>query len=110
MPTREPCPSGHELPDPSALLATTALLNATAHPARLLALIALSRRGELSAGTLAELAGLEQSAMSHQLRVLRDAHLVTRHRSGRVALYTLADAHVAHIVEDALTHALEGPQ
>ncbi|MGE0321986.1 MAG: ArsR/SmtB family transcription factor [Polyangiaceae bacterium] len=91
-----------------ALESAVDLLSAMAHPARLRVLLALSRRGPQSAGALAELCGLEQSAASHQLRVLRDARLVAAERDGKRIIYRLADDHVAQIVEDALAHAAEG--
>lgn len=96
-----------ELPSSAELLATERLLTAAAHPARLLVLIALRRRGPLSAGTLQQLAGLEQSAMSHQLRLLRDANLITAERQGKHVIYALSDDCVARLVEDAVAHARE---
>ncbi len=90
------------------IASTVALLAVMAHPARLSMLLALSREGTLSAGELTTRASLEQSAASHQLRVLRDARLVCATREGRRVIYRLADRHVAHIVEDALSHAREG--
>lgn len=108
MTTREPCaPPSAELPTAAEIEATVALLSAVAHPARLLVLLALQRRGPLSVGELVELSGLEQSAMSHQLRVLRAARLVSAERQGKQVIYALHDAHVAHIVEDALSHTGE---
>jgi len=95
------------MPDEPEIQATVELLAAVAHPARLTVLLALSRRGPLSAGDLQHLAGLEQSAMSHQLRVLRDARLIRAERQGRQMIYALDDHHVAHIIEDALTHTRE---
>lgn len=95
-----------ELPEEPALAQAAALLSAAANPTRLLVLLALRRRGPLSAGTLAQLAGVEQSAMSHQLRVLRQTRLVRTERRGKRVMYQLVDDHVAHIVEDALRHAV----
>ena len=95
------------LPDEASLKAAVALFDAVAHPTRLLVLLALERRGPLSVTELQELAGIEQSAMSHQLRLLREARLVRDERRGRQVFYSLDDHHVAHIVEDALLHARE---
>lgn len=106
---RAPCgPPASELPEAEAIEAAAQLLSAVAHPARLAVLLALERMGPKSAGALGRLAGLEQSAMSHQLRVLRDARLIVAEREGRRVIYRLADHHVSHIVEDALSHAQEG--
>ncbi len=100
-------PSGDALPVADELEAASALFAAMAHPARLLALVALGRRGPMSAGDLAAITGLEQSAMSHQLRALRRARLILDERRGRRVIYRLADHHVSHLVEDALAHAAE---
>lgn len=89
-------------------LATTAgLFAALAHIGRLRILIALSAGKPLSAGVLGELAGLKQTAASHQLRLLKEARLVTTHRQGRQILYTLSDKHVSHIILDAIAHVQE---
>lgn len=90
-----------------AIEATARLLAVAAHPVRLRVLIALDRRGPLSAGELQAIAGVEQSAMSHQLHKLREARLVDAQRRGRRMIYRLHDAHVAHIVRDALLHVTE---
>jgi DNA-binding transcriptional ArsR family regulator len=95
-------------PTDPAIGRTVELLAAIAHPVRLAVLLALGRRGPMTAGELQELAGYEQSAMSHQLRVLRDARLVETERHGKQIVYRLHDEHVAHIVEDALRHVREG--
>lgn len=102
----------HELvpgavPDAAELAATARLLSATAHPARLAVLLALSREGPQSVGDLRRHVDLEQSALSHQLRVLREARLVQGVRRGKQVIYELVDHHVAHIVEDALSHVRE---
>ena len=92
---------------PAAVKSTVKLLSAMAHPARLIVLLLLDEAGTLSAGELQKAAGLEQSAMSHQLKVLRQARLVTSQRDGKRVIYQLADHHVAHIVKDAVRHAAE---
>jgi len=47
------------------------------------------------------------STVSHRLRLLENAGLVSRRRQGRHVHYDLADDHVRHLVQDALDHALE---
>ena len=83
-----------------------ALLGLLGHPKRLEALLVLGE-GALSAGELGERLGLEQSAMSHQLRLLREANLVVSERVGRRVVYAVADHHVTHIVRDAVAHVAE---
>jgi DNA-binding transcriptional ArsR family regulator len=56
---------------------------------------------------LAALLGMQQSAVSHQLRVLKQAGLVRHRKDGKLAYYFLADDHVKKIVDQALTHVRE---
>jgi ArsR family transcriptional regulator len=83
------------------------LLRAMAHRGRFEVLVSLREHERLCVGDLAARCGAEQSAMSHQLRVLREAGLVRAERVGKHVHYRLADTHVAHIVGDALLHASE---
>jgi ArsR family transcriptional regulator, nickel/cobalt-responsive transcriptional repressor len=82
-------------------VATT--LQALATPSRLLILARL-REGPLAATDLAAEVGMEQSACSHQLRLLRHLGLVTGTRQGRSVIYTLYDNHVAELLDQALYH------
>ncbi len=70
-------------------------------------LLCLLSEQPTSVGNLADAAQLSQPLVSQHLRTLRTAGLVTVARHGREAEYSLADAHVAHIVADAVTHTLE---
>lgn len=56
---------------------------------------------------LQELCRVSQSAISHQLRMLRDRGLVTARREGQRVIYSLADEHVATLIEVGLSHAAE---
>lgn len=56
---------------------------------------------------LASLLGMTKSAISHQLRTLRDAKLVKFKKEGKMVIYSLADDHVKDIFEKALEHVLE---
>jgi DNA-binding transcriptional ArsR family regulator len=60
--------------------------------------------GPHSVSELMDALGMEQSAVSHQLRVLRDHTLVKVERAGRQRLYALHDEHVAALLEEALRH------
>jgi len=88
---------------------TLALFRAVAHEDRLLVLLALSRQPRLCVAELTALCGASQSAMSHQLRTLRDAGLVRAEREGRRVFYALHDHHVAHLLGDALDHVAHSP-
>jgi DNA-binding transcriptional ArsR family regulator len=72
-------------------------------PSRVLMLGCLLR-GPQSVSELIESLGMEQSAVSHQLRVLREHELVRVERSGRNRVYALYDEHVVTLLEEALRH------
>lgn len=54
---------------------------------------------------LAEEVGMEQSAMSHQLKNLRDAGLIKGVKNGKQVIYSLDDTHVYSIIKEAVDHA-----
>ena len=56
---------------------------------------------------IAELLGMTKSAVSHQLKILRQSALITYRKSGKNVFYTLADDHVRDIIEMALEHIRE---
>ena len=62
---------------------------------------------ELCVCDIAELLGMTQSAISHQLRVLKNAGLVTFRREGKSAVYSLADGHVRTIIGQGFEHITE---
>ncbi|MGI9157008.1 MAG: ArsR/SmtB family transcription factor [Marmoricola sp.] len=79
-------------------------LQALAAPSRLLILGRL-RRGPATVGELAESVDMEQSAVSHQLRLLRNLGLVQGDRRGRSVTYSLYDDHVAELLDQAVYHS-----
>lgn len=56
---------------------------------------------------LSLLTGMQQTAVSHQLKVLRQLRLVKYHREGRMAVYSLNDAHITAILDIGLSHINE---
>ena len=62
---------------------------------------------ELCVCDLAKLLGVTQSAVSHQLRALKDAKLVRFRRAGKTVFYTLDDDHVRSILSLGMEHILE---
>jgi ArsR family transcriptional regulator, lead/cadmium/zinc/bismuth-responsive transcriptional repressor len=76
-------------------------------PTRVRILDALSR-SELCVGDLAEVIGLTESAVSHQLRVLRNTRIVRTRRAGRMIFYALDDRHVLALFRQGLRHVQEG--
>ena len=92
---------------PSTLDQAVHLLSCMAHPVRLSVLSRLHAGGPAHVGALCAALEVEQSALSHHLRLLRDARLVIGERAGRRVVYRLHDEHVGRIVQDTLTHAAE---
>lgn len=70
---------------------------------------ALSRT-ELCVGDIASLLGLSDSAVSHQLRLLRGMRLVRPRRSGQMIFYTLDDQHIIGLFAQGLEHVQEQAQ
>ena len=66
--------------------------------------------GERCVCDLASLVGLSESAVSHQLRLLRAARLVRVRRAGRMAYYSLDDHHVIGLLHDTRKHVEEEAQ
>jgi DNA-binding transcriptional ArsR family regulator len=62
---------------------------------------------EICVYDIAALLGMNQSAVSHQLRILKQAGLVKFRRDGKVVYYSLDDEHIQQIVHQALTHLSE---
>jgi DNA-binding transcriptional ArsR family regulator len=89
-----------------ALLAET--FRALGDSTRVKILDALSH-GELCVCDLATLVGLSQSAISHQLRVLRTLRLVRSRREGRMVFYALDDDHIIGLFREGLRHVEEVP-
>ena len=65
------------------------------------------RRRELCVADIAEETGTTQSAVSHQLRTLKQAHLVKFQRDGRNVVYSLADDHVYTMLNQGMSHICE---
>lgn len=95
------------LPDDAVTRAVADIFDALSDPTRLRILQALLLADGLCVCDLAEVAGVSASAVSHQLRLLRDRRLVTFSRDGKRAVYRLADEHVATLLGQGLDHARE---
>jgi ArsR family transcriptional regulator len=79
---------------------------ALADPSRIRIISALSTT-ELCVCDLAALLGMTQSAVSHQLKSLRDLRLVKSRKQGRVVYYSLQDEHIRDLFERGLAHMQE---
>jgi DNA-binding transcriptional ArsR family regulator len=83
------------------------LFSALGDPGRLRILRALSLADELRVSDLADHVELSVSAVSHQLRLLRDRDLVNARRKGRTVFYSISDDHVRLLLETGLQHACQ---
>ena len=95
-----------DMPDEELLYDLADLFKVFADTTRIKILYALMGR-ELSVGDLAEVIGATQSAVSHQLRTLKQAHLVKFQRDGKNVIYSLSDDHVYTMIAQGMTHICE---
>lgn len=95
-----------ELPGKESAAAMARLFGVLGDGTRMGILLSLDR-AELCVCDLCYLLEMTTSAVSHQLRVLRDENLVKNRREGRVIYYSLADSHVKDIIERAVEHINE---
>ena len=79
------------------------MMQALATPSRVHILGCL-REGPQTVSEIVAAIGMEQSAVSHQLRVLREMRFVVGERRGRQVLYSLHDEHVASLLDEAVFH------
>jgi DNA-binding transcriptional ArsR family regulator len=86
--------------------AMSRLFKAVADPGRLRILYALAGE-EMCVCDLSALLNVSESAVSHQLRLLRTMNLVANRREGTVLYYRLADSHVTRLIDLALEHSRE---
>lgn len=108
------CGSAHALaekfsgvaPDEKALYDAAELLKVFGDSTRLRILFVLSQN-EKCVQDIANELNMTQSAISHQLRVLKQARLVTSRRDGKTIYYSLCDEHVRTILYYAMEHAME---
>jgi DNA-binding transcriptional ArsR family regulator len=98
-----------ELLEPSTVAALAETFKALGDVTRVRMLDALSRT-ELCVGDLATLLGLSESAVSHQLRLLRGMRLVRPRRAGQMIFYSLDDQHIVRLFAQGLEHVQERAQ
>ncbi|WP_027004698.1 ArsR/SmtB family transcription factor [Conexibacter woesei] len=90
--------------DPAFAQVVADTMQALATPSRVRILGRL-QAGPCSVNELAEAVGMEASAVSHQLRLLRHLGLVVGERDGRRVVYDLYDEHVGELLTQAISHA-----
>ena len=90
-----------------AVECVTRMFSSLADPTRIRIIHALVEHERMNVSDLAEYAGLSVSAVSHQLRLLRDRSLLAAEREGRSVFYRLADDHVKALFCTGVEHAYE---
>jgi ArsR family transcriptional regulator, lead/cadmium/zinc/bismuth-responsive transcriptional repressor len=88
------------------ILRLAATFKVLSDPTRTKIILALLK-GELCVCDIASVANVSQSAISHQLRVLRNMNLVTYRKNGRIAYYSLDDKHINVLLKAGLEHIEE---
>ena len=96
----------NEIPDIEVLFELADLFKVFGDSTRLRIMVTISEN-EMSVLNIAETLNMEQSTISHQLRVLRQNKLVRVRREGKQIYYSLDDDHVKKIIEMGLDHILE---
>ena len=96
----------NDLPDDEVLYELAELFRVFGDSTRIKILYALFE-AELCVCDIAQLLNLTQSAVSHQLRVLKNARLVKPRREGKTVFYSLADDHVRRIIAQGMDHINE---
>ena len=94
------------VPEKETLDAIAELFKGFADPTRV-HILSLLAQEELCVTDISEKVALSQSAISHQLRILKQMQLIKFRRDGKNVLYSLADDHVKTILEMGLEHVLE---
>lgn len=95
--------TGRLLDDPAFARSAAESIQALSAPSRL-RILARLHAGPASVNEIAAAVGMEGSAVSHQLRLLRHLGLVTGSRDGRQVVYELYDDHVADLLEQVVSH------
>ena len=95
-----------EMPDDDTLIDLAELFKVFGDSTRIKILSALSG-GELCVCDLSTAVGMSNSAVSHQLKILKNAQLVRFRRDGKTVFYSLADSHVMTILQQGLEHINE---
>lgn len=90
--------------DEKTLAAVSSIFKAVSDPSRIRILYLLSQ-SECSVTEMAQILGLQQSAVSHQLSFLKKLHLVKSRRSGKAVFYAEEDEHVMNLLAQTIVHA-----
>ena len=94
------------IPDSDILRSLTDIFKALSDPSRLKIVTALATC-ELCVCDLAAVSGSSESAVSHQLRILRNLKIVSYRREGKIVFYRLDDDHVKLLINQSIQHVQE---
>lgn len=94
------------MPDEDTLFELAEFYKVFGDSTRIRILMVLCRH-EMCVCDLATILSMNQSAISHQLRTLKQARLISARREGKSVFYSLADDHVKHILDTATDHLAE---
>ena len=94
------------IPDSDTLRSLTDIFKALSDPSRLKIVSALAAC-ELCVCDLAAVSGSSESAVSHQLRILRNLKIVRYRREGKIVFYRLDDDHVKSLISQSIQHVQE---
>jgi ArsR family transcriptional regulator len=97
---------GRTMPDDNVIYGVSELFKVFGDVTRIKILFLLLKE-EMCVCDIAGLLGMQQSAISHQLRVLKQARLVKFRRDGKTVFYSLADGHVETMLSQGIEHAEE---
>jgi DNA-binding transcriptional ArsR family regulator len=95
------------LRDPALVQALADTFRILGDPTRIRIVDALAH-GQLCVHEISERVGISESAVSHQLRLMRSLRIVRGRREGRCVYYTLDDQHVLDLFQQGLRHVSEG--
>ena len=96
----------HRMPDVDRLYDLSEVFRVFGDSTRIRILYVLFE-AEMCVCDIAQLLGMTQSAISHQLRALKNVRLVRSRREGKTVYYSLADSHVRTMIDQGLEHVLE---
>ena len=96
----------NELPDDELIADLSDMFKIFGDQTRMKILMALES-GELCVCDIAAVMNMSQSAISHQLRVLKQSNIVKTRREGKVVYYSISDDHVKEIFDIAMVHVQE---
>ena len=92
------------MPESDMLEETSNIFKMLAEPSRLKIVLALLE-GEMCVYHIVNAVGGKQSAVSHQLRILKDGRVIKARRDGQNVVYSIADEHIAQMVAIGIEHA-----